>query len=431
MKILLCNKFFYRRGGDCIYTIELEQLLRSHGHEVAVFAMHHPDNISSPWSKYFPDEISFHPSTNMWKAFMRPMGTNDVKLKIEALINDFHPDVMHLGNIHSQLSPILAEVAHNHAIRVVWTLHDYKLLCPRYDCLQPNGSICEECFSPNRLSIDNNKKIPNPTTCLKHRCIKNSLLASFIGWAEMKKWNHDCLTLITDRWICPSNFMLQKMQQGGFPTDKLTHLCNFIDVAKCQMDDYGQREDYYCYVGRLSHEKGVRTLINAAARLQYRLVIIGDGPLKEQLQQQIQQLQCHDRILLAGKMDWPQIKQYVGHARMLVIPSEWYENNPLTVLEAQCLGTPVLGADIGGIPELIHPISASSTSDLADGELFIPKDIDDLTRKIETLWRHPFDYAQIARRSQRLFSAETYYTHLIELYKDPLSAVSHQPSANR
>ena len=416
MKILLCNKFFYRRGGDCIYTIELEQLLRSHGHEVAVFAMHHPDNISSPWSKYFPDEISFHPSTNMWKAFMRPMGTNDVKLKIEALINDFHPDVMHLGNIHSQLSPILAEVAHNHAIRVVWTLHDYKLLCPRYDCLQPNGSICEECFSPNRLSIDNNKKIPNPTTCLKHRCIKNSLLASFIGWAEMKKWNREKLCFISDKWICPSRFMLQKMVQGGFPNEKLIHLCNFIDVEKCLMDGYSQREDYYCYVGRLSHEKGIETLIDAASQLPYRLIIIGDGPLRNQLNEKIQQLSCQDRIQLAGQKNWEQIKHLVGHARMLVIPSEWYENNPLSILEAKCLGTPILGARIGGIPELINPISSSEFLDDVDGDLFIPRDVADLTRKINSLWTRPFDYDQIAKRSQQQFSAETYYGKLMKLY---------------
>ena len=416
MKILLCNKFFYRRGGDCIYTIELEQLLRSHGHEVAVFAMHHPDNISSPWSKYFPDEISFHPSTNMWKAFMRPMGTNDVKLKIEALINDFHPDVMHLGNIHSQLSPILAEVAHNHAIRVVWTLHDYKLLCPRYDCLQPNGSICEECFSPNRLSIDNNKKIPNPTTCLKHRCIKNSLLASFIGWAEMKKWNREKLCFISDKWICPSQFMLQKMVQGGFPNEKLIHLCNFIDVEKCLMDGYSQREDYYCYVGRLSHEKGIETLIDAASQLPYRLIIIGDGPLRNQLNEKIQQLSCQDRIQLAGQKNWEQIKHLVGHARMLVIPSEWYENNPLSILEAKCLGTPILGARIGGIPELINPISSSEFLDDVDGDLFIPRDVADLTRKINSLWTRPFDYDQIAKRSQQQFSAETYYGKLMKLY---------------
>ena len=416
MKILLCNKFFYRRGGDCIYTIELEQLLRSHGHEVAVFAMHHPDNISSPWSKYFPDEISFHPSTNMWKAFMRPMGTNDVKLKIEALINDFHPDVMHLGNIHSQLSPILAEVAHNHAIRVVWTLHDYKLLCPRYDCLQPNGSICEECFSPNRLSIDNNKKIPNPTTCLKHRCIKNSLLASFIGWAEMKKWNREKLCFISDKWICPSRFMLQKMVQGGFPNEKLIHLCNFIDVKKCLMEGYSQREDYYCYVGRLSHEKGIETLIDAASQLPYRLIIIGDGPLRNQLNEKIQQLSCQDRIQLAGQKNWEQIKHLVGHARMLVIPSEWYENNPLSILEAKCLGTPILGARIGGIPELINPISGAESLDDVDGDLFIPRDVADLTRKINSLWTRPFDYDQIAKRSQQQFSAETYYGNLMNLY---------------
>ncbi|MBR5717345.1 MAG: glycosyltransferase [Bacteroidales bacterium] len=416
MRILLSNKFYYRRGGDCIYTLELERLLRQHGHDVAVFAMQHPDNIPTPWQAYFPSEANFRIGPKMVEAMSRPLGTREVKERFDRLIRDFSPDVVHLGNIHSQLSPILAETAHDKGIRVVWTLHDYKLLCPRYDCMRPNGEVCEACFSNQQAAMAAQVKAPDPGPCLKYHCLKDSLVASLIGWAEMKKWNRDRLTRITDMWICPSSFMLQKMQQGGFPIEKLTHLCNFIDVSKCLMEDYAQREDYYCYVGRLSHEKGVHTLIDAAARLPYRLIIIGDGPLKGQLQKQIQQLQCHDRIQLAGKMDWPQIKQYVGHARMLVIPSEWYENNPLTVLEAQCLGTPVLGARIGGIPELIHPITGSPASSQADGDLFSPKDIDELAQKIETLWCHPFDYSQIAGRSQQQFCAETYYTNLMKLY---------------
>ncbi len=416
MRILLCNKFYYRRGGDCIYTLELERLLRQHGHDVAIYAMQYPDNLPTPWQDYFPSEASFSIGPKMVKALLRPLGTSEVKEGFERLIQDFKPDVIHLGNIHSQLSPIIAETAHAKGIRIVWTLHDYKLLCPRYDCMQPNGLVCEECFSHQQATMTSRVNAPNPNACLKHHCIKGNLLASLIGWAEMKKWNRDRLTRITDTWICPSRFMLQKMVQGGFPNEKLIHLCNFIDVEKCLMDGYSQREDYYCYVGRLSHEKGIETLIDAASNLPYRLIIIGDGPLKKQLNEKIQQLSCQDRIQLAGQKNWEQIKPLVGHARMLVIPSEWYENNPLSILEAKCLGTPILGARIGGIPELINPISGAEFLDDVDGDLFIPRDVADLTRKINSLWTRPFDYDQIAKRSQQQFSAETYYGNLMNLY---------------
>lgn len=125
MKILLANKFYYRRGGDCVHTLNLEQLLKAHGHEVAVFAMDYPENLKTQWSKYFPSEVKFKLGTGMIEALMRPFGTREVQRKFNALLNDFHPDVVHLNNIHSQLSPVIAEMAHERGIKVVWTLHDY------------------------------------------------------------------------------------------------------------------------------------------------------------------------------------------------------------------------------------------------------------------------------------------------------------------
>ena len=112
MKILLSNKFYYKRGGDCICTINLEELLKENGHEVAIFAMQHPNTLPTPWYKYFPSEVTFKPSLKMLEAFMRPFGTKEVRRKFEKLIADFKPDVVHLNNIHSQISPILAEIAH-------------------------------------------------------------------------------------------------------------------------------------------------------------------------------------------------------------------------------------------------------------------------------------------------------------------------------
>ena len=139
MKILLANKFYYRRGGDCVHTLNLEQLLKAHGHEVAVFAMDYPENLKTQWSKYFPSEVKFKLGTGMIEALMRPFGTREVQRKFNALLNDFHPDVVHL-----QQHPIrnfrrsLQRWRNERGIKVVWTLHDYKLLCPRYDCLR-NG----------------------------------------------------------------------------------------------------------------------------------------------------------------------------------------------------------------------------------------------------------------------------------------------------
>lgn len=379
MKVLLANKFYYRRGGDCVYTINLEQLLKKHGHEVAVFAMDYPENMDTEWKRYFPK--------NMGKvmAFTRPFGSREVKDKFNRLLDDFRPDVVHLNNIHTQLSPVLAELAHRRGIRVVWTLHDYKLLCPRYDCLLNGRTVCETCFNGDKKA------------CLDNKCMKGSKLASFIGYREAVVWNRQRLENAADILICPSRFMADKMAQGGFDARKMKVLCNFIDTGKCVKGDYG-KGDYYCYIGRLSREKGIGTLIDAANRLPYKVKIIGNGPLANELK-----AVAHNHIEFLGHKEWDEIKTLVGQACFSVVPSEWYENNPLSVIESQCLGTPVLGARIGGIPELTDMTFSSGN-------------VADLKAQIEKMWDTPFDYRKMAEEAQRKYNAETYYDNIIKVY---------------
>ena len=389
MKILLANKFYYRRGGDCIYMLNLERLLKAHGHEVAVFAMDYPENLETLWKKYFPKNMS------KLMAFTRPFGSSEVKSKFRKLLDDFNPDVVHLNNVHTQLSPVIAELSHEHGIKVVWTLHDYKLLCPRYDCLKNDNTICETCFKGDKKA------------CLDNKCMKGSKLASFIGYMEAVTWSRERLEACTDVFVCPSQFMADKMVQGGFSKSKMQTLCNFIDVEKCKFPhtdlvDSGSlptKGDYYCFIGRLSHEKGVKTLIEAANQLPYKLVVIGGGPLMDELK-----AIANANIEFVGFKQWDDIKQLVGKACFSVIPSEWYENNPLSVIEAECLGTPVLGAKIGGIPDLTD-------------YTFCSGNVVDLKDKIKKMWNISFDYKKIASESMAKYDAENYYRQIMEIYK--------------
>ena len=391
MKILLANKFYYRRGGDCIYMLNLEQLLKTHGHDVAVFAMDYPENIETVWKRYFPNEIKFTPGVGMLETFMRMFGLGEVKRKFNFLLNDFKPDVVHLNNIHTQLSPVIARLAHKRRTKVIWTLHDYKLLCPRYDCLRNGNEVCEECF------VDKHK-------VLEYKCMKNSNLASMLAYKEGMKWSHKKLEGYTDVFICPSQFMYNKMAQGGFDRKKMYTLCNFIDIERTRRDSY-DKEDYYCFIGRLSFEKGIETLIEAARTLPYHLKIIGGGPLADILKEKAKGA----NIEFTGYKEWPEIKEIVGKARFSVVPSEWYENNPLSVIEAQCLGTPVLGANIGGIPELIK--------EGVNGMCFESRNIMDLKNKIEKMFILNVDYKQLAKSSQIRYSSEKHYNELLELYQ--------------
>lgn len=383
MRILLSNKFYYRRGGDCIYMLNLEQLLKKYGHEVAVFAMDYPENIDSEWFPYFPSEM-----TKM-KALSRPFGDEEVKRKFTQILVDFKPDVAHFNNIHTQLSPAIVEIAKQKGVRTVWTIHDYKLLCPRYDCIR-NGQSCEVCFSGVKRF------------CFMNKCMKDSRIASLIGMLEAQKWNRKRLEKCTDVFLCPSTFMAEEMLHGGFNKSKIKTLYNFIDTDKCFRNSY-EKSDYFCYIGRLSHEKGVKTLIKAVRDFPYKLKIIGGGPMENELKSL-----ASPNVEFLGVKGWNDIKELVGRAKFIVVPSEWYENNPLSVIESLCLGTPVLGARIGGIPELIE--------EQVDGLTFVSGDVADLKEKIGEMLKSSFDYQQIAYKSQKKFSSDVYYESLMKLY---------------
>lgn len=385
MKILLANKFYYRRGGDCIYMLNLEQLLKQHGHEVAIFSMDYPENLESPWQKYWPKNMS-----NL-AAFTRPFGDSEVRRKFTALLDDFKPDVVHLNNIHTQLSPVIAEIAHARGIRVVWTLHDSKLVCPCYTCMR-NGKWCEECFTDKKAVI-------------KHKCMPGSIPGAVIGWREILKWNKNRLQASTDVFLPPSQFLADTMVKGGYSADKMHVLCNFIDVSKVQNPSL-KKEDYYVFLGRVYAMKGIRTLCKAASQMPYKLIVIGGGELLPELQTQFRDFA---NIEFVGQKNWDGVRSILEGARFMVLPSECSENNPLTVIESQSLGTPVLGARIGGIPELIE--------ENVSGKTFISGDVEDLKNKIEEMFTTSFDYASIAKQAQARYNAEAYYEKLMGIYQ--------------
>ena len=384
MRILLSNKFYYRRGGDCIYTLNLEQLLKEYGHEVAIYSMQYPENLPSEWTKYWP--------SNMTKlgALTRPLGAKQVKIGFSRLLDDFKPDVIHLNNIHTQLSPIIAKIAHERGIRVVWTLHDTKLVCPCYTCMR-DGHWCEECFT-------------DKTAVIKHRCMPGGIIGSTIGYLEAKKWNKEKLQEYTDLFLPPSQFMMDTVVRGGYNPKKFRVLCNFIDVEKVKNPCF-EKKDYFVYLGRVNEVKGIRTLCKAAAALPFKLIVIGGGELLTELQKQYK----NSKIEFKGQMEWNDFRPIIEGAKFMVLPSECSENNPLTVIESQSLGTPVLGARIGGIPELIE--------DSVTGMTFESGNVEDLKEKIKLMWNASFDYKAIADNAVKRYSSETYYKQLMKYYK--------------
>ncbi|MDR1814024.1 MAG: glycosyltransferase [Tannerella sp.] len=390
MKILLVNKFYYPRGGDCTAVMSTEELLRAKGHQVAIFSVKHPENVASPFQDYFPQEVDFFNSGLAGKlsGAKRIFYSSEVARLFKRLLTDFQPDVVHLHNIHSYLSPIVAQIAHKQGIKVVWTLHDYKLICPAYTCLR-DGKPCELCFK-SKFQV------------VKRRCMKGSLPASILAYAEAVWWNRHKLEMITDTFISPSNFLKDKMLSAGFQSDKITMLSNFMSH---QPKAVLEKDDYYCYVGRLSEEKGIEMLLETAFALPYPLKIIGNGTSLDTLRKRYN----HPNIQFLGQMPHEQLFPIVGKARFAVVPSVWYENNPYSAIEALCMGTPVLGASIGGIPELVE--------EGVNGMTFEAGKKEELAAKIHEMFRKPFNYSEIALKAQTRFSADTFYTKLMNIYK--------------
>lgn len=385
MKILICNKFYYNRGGDCVVAMNIEKMLLAKGHSVAIFSMNHPADFQSEWSKFWP--------ANMRKAdaLFRPFGSKMVNKCFSRLLDEFRPDVIHLHNIHTQLSPVIAKIAHKRGVRVVWTLHDTKLVCPCYTCMR-DGHWCEECF------VDK-------SAVIKHRCMPGGIIGSAIGYLEAKKWNKERLQEYTDLFLPPSQFMMDTVVRGGYDPEKLRVLCNFIDIEKVK-DPCFEKKDYYVYLGRVNEMKGIRTLCKAAAAdLHYKLVVIGGGELLSELMEQYK----NSDIEFKGQMDWNDFRPIIEGAKFMVLPSECSENNPLTVIESQSLGTPVLGARIGGIPELIE--------ENVSGMTFESGNVEDLEAKIELMWNASFNYQAIAENAVKRYSSEAYYEQLMKYYK--------------
>ena len=394
MKILLVNKFLYLRGGDCIHTLNLGQMLRKMGHTVRFYAMDHSKNIENENRFFYAKEINFSSTklSGKFEATRRILWGTGIENGVQKLLKDFHPDIVHLNNIHSYLSPLIVKLAQKQGIKVIWTLHDYKLICPTYNCLC-KGKICEACFS-------------NKTNIILRKCMKNNLLASVLAWGEAVNWNKNKLSAWTDIFICPSHFMAKKMQQGGYPADKLQVISNFIGEEQAEYiktTTCPAQEKAYAYIGRVSREKGIDSLLKAASQLPYRLYIAGTGPLEAELKKKY----TANNIVFLGYLTMEDTINLLRKVCFTVIPSIWYENNPLSVIESLCCGTPVLGRDIGGIPELLE---SDNCNLLFTQDEELPALI---TKMFDTVVSN--NRNELSATSLRRFSSEQYYRKWLKI----------------
>ncbi len=348
MKVIQVNKFHYVKGGAERYYLDLSAALARAGHEVNHLAMAHSRNLPSKQGDAFVREVDYRARHSLGEKVRQGIDSiyNREAARCARLLagNGSRP-VVHLHNIYHQLSPSVVLAFAGAGVPMVQTLHDYKLVCPAY-LLLTQGSICERCRGGRYFEA------------VRRRCLLDSRGASLTGAAEA--YLHGILGTYgrIARFLCPSRFLLEKVASFGIPREKLLHLPYFLPLERYRPGPPHVRKGpaVGIYVGRLSREKGVATLIEAVASLpadRVRLDVLGEGPLLESLEERVRRSCPDGRIRFLGYRTGEDLHEAIRGSDFAVVPSEWYENLPFSILEPFALGRPVVGARIGGIPELV------------------------------------------------------------------------------
>ncbi len=341
MKILLVNKFHYKKGGSETYYFTLANTLVSLGHEVIFFAMEDDKNFNCDQSKYFVSNVGVSSGIKGKLKMIKNIAySKEAYKKMQQLLDDEKPDVAILNLIHKQITCSIIDSLIKHNVKVVWTMHDLITVCPAYTMLDGNGKICEKCLEGDFNNCKNNK------------CIHGSTLMSYLSTYEAKVIKKKGWYNKVDLFVCPSKFYKEKLREGHFTNSPIIHMPNPLPLDT----DYGvniNSEDYILYFGRLSKEKGVRTLIESMKYVEGKLIILGTGPIEEELHKFITDENLQDKVSMLGFKTGEELELYIKNAICVVLPSEWYENGPYSAMEAMALGKPLIVSNNGGLPELV------------------------------------------------------------------------------
>lgn len=382
----MINKFLHPNGGSETYIFKLGEQLKAMGHEVQFFGMEHDGRCVGNDANAYTSDMDFHGGSKLAKLTypIKTIYSKEARQKIRLVLDDFCPDVCHLNNFNYQLTPsIILEIKKwqkdtGKQCKVIYTAHDYQLICPNHT-MYTNDHICEKCVSNGFVE------------CTKGSCIHGSKAKSVIGTMEAMYWNNKGTYKYIDAIICPSEFMKTKLDTNPVFKDKTIAMHNFIDKVEQKSID---KEDYILYFGRFSNEKGIHNILEAK---EVNFVCAGSGPLEDEMNA--------PHIKNVGFKTGVELENLIRKAKCSVYPSIWYENCPFSVMESIMYGTPVVGANIGGIPELID--------DGKTGILFEAGSTDDMINAINSITD---DMSENCKKKS-FYTVENYAEKLLDIYK--------------
>jgi len=390
MKILLVHNTYQQPGGEDVVFSQEQELLERAGHQVLTYCR-------SNW------EIAGYSALKRLALVGRMVWAQDSRREIAGLIHREKPDLVHVHNTFLMVSPSIYSACKEAHVPVVQTLHNYRLLCPAATFFR-DGRVCEECLEHSLWRG------------VLHGCYRDSraetsavaLMLAVHRW--LGTWSE-----MVDSFIALSGFSRQKFIEGGIPTEKIAVKPNFVYA------DPGCRArsgEYALFIGRVSPEKGIRTLLAAWQRLQVRipLRIIGGGPEREFLEEHATQMELSD-VRFLGQLPRDEVIAALKGARFLLFTSEWYENFPMTIVEAFACGVPVVCSRLGAMEEIV--------ADGRTGLHFTPGNADDLAAKVEWASAHPEEMAAMGRAAraeyEAKYTAQRNYPMLMEVYQKALA----------
>lgn len=404
MKILMINKFLYPVGGAETYMIKLGKYLTEIGHEIQYFGMYDEKNIVGNNSNSYTTNMVLRGKSSLVKQIkssLKVIYSLEARKKLKIILEEFKPDIVHMNNINFQLTPSIIYEIKKHNIPIIQTVHDSQIACPNHRLyIESKGIICDKCLDGKYIN------------CLKEKCVQNSIAKSSLATIESYYYHFRDTYNLVDKYICPSSFIASILERGRVNKNKIKIMYNFSEeVINLQKKE--SEEDYVLYFGRLSKEKGVETLIKVCKKLpEVKFVFAGTGSLKKSLN-------GLKNVNYVGFKNGEELQRLISNALFTVYPSEWYENCPLSVIESQALGTPVVASNLGGTKELIN--------NKENGILFEGMNKEDLEDSIKMLWN---DRKLVNNMSNNCINnknnntIKNYAEQLLELYSKAIVEVN-------